>query len=83
MPNKFKILNPDVIEEALFRCGKSRNALIKEIGNISHEMVYKAMRGEPVPQEIAYKIIIAIEKLQGKTGDDVDFERYIEKLTVK
>ena len=51
MPKKFKILNPEVVEETLFRCGMSRNALIRDIGGISSEMVHKAMRGEPVPQE--------------------------------
>jgi hypothetical protein len=83
MPDKFKILKPEVVEEALFKGGKSRNGLIEELGNISHEIVHKAMRGEPVPSEIAYKIIITIEKLNGKTDDDVDFDHYIEKLSAK
>lgn len=83
MPNKFKILNPEVVEEALFKGGKSRSGLIEELGNVSYEIVYKAMRGEPVPSEIAYRIIITIEKLNGKTGDDVDFDRYIEELSTE
>ncbi|GEM_PF-3548895 len=83
MPDKFKILNPEVVEEALFRGGKSRNGLIEELGNISYEMVHKAMRGEPVPPEIAYKIILTIEKLNGKTGDQVDFDRYLEELSAE